>query len=182
MVLLVIFFTWKSVRCNKDPGMVAPFVCTALWDKILTCDNLMKKGITLVDWCCMHRCNGKNEDHFIVHCDVAQKLWSLLSSMFGDAYDHCGALLWLEELDWKTWQLFGMEYGPLMSNMDTLEGEEWLFLMGWKFQWSVIKLKYSFVISLFEWSQCMEGNDRHSLVDFIDPLSFFFPFSFLFFW
>ena len=43
------FFTWKSVRCNKDTRMVAPFVCTALWDKILTCDNLMKKGITLVD-------------------------------------------------------------------------------------------------------------------------------------
>lgn len=59
-----------------------------------------------------------------MHCDVAQKLWSLLSSMFGDAYDHCGALLWLEELDWKTWQLFGVEYGPLMYNMDTLEGEE----------------------------------------------------------
>ena len=37
------------MRCNKDTRMVAPFVCTALWDKILTCDNLMKKGITLVD-------------------------------------------------------------------------------------------------------------------------------------
>lgn len=76
--------------------MVAPFVCTALWDKILTCDNLMEKGITLVDWCCMRRCNSKNVDHFLVHCDVAQKLWSLLSSMFGDAHDQLF-------FSWKNW-------------------------------------------------------------------------------
>ena len=43
----------------------------------------------------------------------------------------------------------------------------------------MIKLKYSFVISQFEWSQCKEGNDTHLLVDFIDPLSFFSFFFFL---
>jgi len=56
----------EECEVHKDTRMVAPLyvysfvgikilewwllcMCTALWDKILTCDNLMKKGITLVD-------------------------------------------------------------------------------------------------------------------------------------
>ncbi len=32
---------------------------------------------------------------------------------WSDALDCCGALLWMEELIWITWQLSGMESGPL---------------------------------------------------------------------
>ena len=42
--------------------------------KILTNDNIMKKGITLVDQCSMCKCNGAIVDHLLFHCDLAHAL------------------------------------------------------------------------------------------------------------
>ena len=56
---------------------------TTSWGKFLTNDNLKKKGITLVDQCCMCRCNGETRDHLLLHCDVACALWSYFFCVFG---------------------------------------------------------------------------------------------------
>jgi hypothetical protein len=45
--------------------------------KILTHDNLLKKGFSLVGWCCMCRRSGEAMDHLLLHCDVAYNLWSV---------------------------------------------------------------------------------------------------------
>jgi hypothetical protein len=46
-------FPWKSVWRTKAPRRACFFVWTAAWNKILTCDNLRKRGYTLPSWCCM---------------------------------------------------------------------------------------------------------------------------------
>lgn len=45
----------------KVPKRVSFFLFgwSAAWDKILTIDNLIKRGLLLVNWCCMCPCNGK---------------------------------------------------------------------------------------------------------------------------
>ena len=51
-----------------------------LWE---TLDNLIKRGFNLVNWCCMCRCNNKTVDHLLIHCAVAQELWTFIFAMFG---------------------------------------------------------------------------------------------------
>jgi hypothetical protein len=51
-------FPWKSIWRTKAPRRVHFFVWSAAWNKILTCDNLTKRGYTLVSWCCMCRCHA----------------------------------------------------------------------------------------------------------------------------
>ena len=59
------------------------FVWIATWEKILTRNNLIKKGYTLVGWCCMWQCSGEIIDHLLIHYDVSYGLWSLVFITFG---------------------------------------------------------------------------------------------------
>jgi hypothetical protein len=46
-------FPWRSIWRTKAPRRVCFFVWTAPWNRILTCDNLVKREYTLTSWCCM---------------------------------------------------------------------------------------------------------------------------------
>jgi hypothetical protein len=46
-------FPWKSIWRVKAPLRVAFFVWTTTLGKILTLDNLRKRNVIVVDWCCM---------------------------------------------------------------------------------------------------------------------------------
>ena len=48
-----IIFPWKGIWKVKAPWRLSFFVWTALWDKILTGDNLQGRGFDFVDWCIM---------------------------------------------------------------------------------------------------------------------------------
>ena len=73
---------WKS----KVPTRVAFFTWTSAFEKILTIDNLRKRRVFIVDWCCMCKVHGESVNHLLLHCDVAQELWSLIFSMFRIAW------------------------------------------------------------------------------------------------
>jgi hypothetical protein len=68
-------FPWKGIWKVIAPCRVAFFVWTVAWGQILTCDNLRRRGIVLVGWCCLCRCNGEIMDHLLLHFSVAAKLW-----------------------------------------------------------------------------------------------------------
>ena len=74
-------FPWKSIWRVKTPLRVSFFVWTAL-GKILTLDNLKKRNVVLVDWCCMCKKSGDSIDHILFHCEVARELWSSLLNVF----------------------------------------------------------------------------------------------------
>ena len=50
---LTVVFPWKSIRYVKVPKRVSFFLWTAAKDGILIIDNLVKRGQSLVNWCCM---------------------------------------------------------------------------------------------------------------------------------
>jgi hypothetical protein len=50
-------------------------VWTAVHEKILTLDNLRKRGVLVVQWCCMCKRGGKFIDHLLLHCEVVRELW-----------------------------------------------------------------------------------------------------------
>ena len=55
----------------------------AVWDRILTSDNLRDRVLVLVDWCIMCRSNGETTDHMLLHYGKAYQLWSLVFRSFG---------------------------------------------------------------------------------------------------
>ncbi len=79
---LALAFPWK-IWHTKAPQRACFFVWTAAWNKILTCDNLSKRGYTLTSWCCMCCCNGETVDHLLLHCPAAGVLWSWIFQAFG---------------------------------------------------------------------------------------------------
>jgi len=62
---------------------MAFFVWTAALRKILTHDNLRRRGIVVVEWCVMCKKHGESVDHLLLHCDVARVVWSFFYSLFG---------------------------------------------------------------------------------------------------
>ena len=80
---LPIIFPWKGVWKVKAPQRVSFFVWTAVWERILTSDNLRDRRMVFVDWCIMCRCNEETVDHLLLHCDKAYRLWSLVIRSFG---------------------------------------------------------------------------------------------------
>jgi hypothetical protein len=54
--------------------------------KILTVDNLRRKGIIVVGWCSMCKHSDESINHLFLHCDVAQVLWSMVFSIFADTW------------------------------------------------------------------------------------------------
>ena len=46
-------------------------------------DNLRKKNVMVVEWCCMYKKIGESIDHLLIHCEVAKELWSSILKLFG---------------------------------------------------------------------------------------------------
>jgi hypothetical protein len=76
-------FSWKSIWRVKAPTRVAFFVWSASLGKILTHDNLRKRNVVVIEWCCMCKKNGESIDHLLLHCEVARDLWSYIFILFG---------------------------------------------------------------------------------------------------
>ena len=76
-------FPWKSIWCVKVPKRVAFFLWIAARGGILTIDNLVKKNLPLVNWCCLCRCKEEIVDHLLLHCKFAHTLWSEFFLLFG---------------------------------------------------------------------------------------------------
>jgi len=76
-------FPWKSIWCVKVLARVAFFVWTTDLGKILTHDNLQKRNVVVIEWCCMCKKSGESIEHLLLHCEVARDLWSYILTFFG---------------------------------------------------------------------------------------------------
>ena len=76
-------FPWQSNWCVKVPKRVSFFLWTAARGGILPIENLVKKNLPLVNWCCLSRCDEETMDHLLLYCKFASALWSEVLIMFG---------------------------------------------------------------------------------------------------
>ncbi len=76
-------FPWRAIWRVKAPCRVSFFLWSTAWGRILTCDNLMRRGYTLVGWCCMCCNAGETGNHLLTHCTLASALWHLVLRSFG---------------------------------------------------------------------------------------------------
>jgi hypothetical protein len=49
-------------------------------------DNLGKRNVMVVEWCCMCKKSGVSIDHLLLHCEVARDLWSYILKLFGEEW------------------------------------------------------------------------------------------------
>ena len=75
-------FAWKSIWKTKVPPRVAFFSWTTALGKILTADNLRRRGLGLVSWCCMCKADGESVDHLLLHCSFVKELWDMIFALF----------------------------------------------------------------------------------------------------
>jgi hypothetical protein len=52
----------------------------------ITMDNLRKRCVIVVDWCCMCKRSGEIVDYLLLHCEIASALWSTIFSHLGLAW------------------------------------------------------------------------------------------------
>jgi hypothetical protein len=169
-----ISFPWRSVWKAKVPSRVTFFSWTATLGRILTIDNLRKRKVLIIDWCCMCKTNGESVNHLLLHCPIAQDLWNLVFILFGISWvmprgvedlfacwsgkrenSESGAI-WKAVphcLMWCLWR---------ERNSRTFSGEEQ----------SVPMLKFSFLNTLFEWLKASHLISAHSVAEMLDNCSF----------
>ena len=80
---MLVFFPWKSIWWAKVPPCVAFFTWTASLSKVLTKDNLRRRNIILVSWCCMCKVDGESVDHLFLHCALPRDLLTMVFSLPG---------------------------------------------------------------------------------------------------
>ena len=167
-------FPWKSIWRTKAPLRVRFFAWMVAWNKILTCDNLIKRGYTMTSWCCMCKCNGETVDHLLIHCPVASFLWCWILSAFGISWVCSGNVA---DLLFSWWNGLGCHASDLWNLIP-------LCLM-----WTIRKerncrtfedvsssdsqLLACFASTLFDWSRVWGFTSSSNITDFISSLSSF---------
>ncbi|KAG7984487.1 hypothetical protein I3843_04G163600 [Carya illinoinensis] len=76
-------FPWKSNWKVKVPPKVAFFCWVASLGKVLTTDNLRRRGLFIADWCVMCKKDGESVNHLFLHCEVSRFLWDEVLSWTG---------------------------------------------------------------------------------------------------
>ena len=147
-------FPWKSIWGVKAPKRVSFFVWTAAWGRILTCDNLMRRGYSMAGWYCMCRCSGETGDHLLLHCNIAFELWSFIFQSFGIHWVLVGRVI--DHLfGWRNW--FGKHDSGVWNFVPScLMWTLWTECKRRIFEdkpSSMDQLKAAFVNSMFDWSR-----------------------------
>jgi hypothetical protein len=75
-------FPWKSIWRTKAPPRVAFFAWTTTRSKILTFDNLRRRGIIMVNRCWLCESEKESVDHLLLHCGAASTLWNAFFTRF----------------------------------------------------------------------------------------------------
>ena len=79
----IVVFPWKSIWFVKVLKRVSFSLWTTARDGILTIDNLVKRGQSHVDWCCMCWCDGESVDHLLLLRKLAYALQCDVFHVFG---------------------------------------------------------------------------------------------------
>ena len=75
-------FPWSIIWRSWAPMRVSLFAWEASWNKILTIDQLKRRGRNMPNRCYLCKMEEETNDHLILFCKKATMLWSLLFSLF----------------------------------------------------------------------------------------------------
>ena len=65
------------------PQKIGVFAWEAAWGKVLTLDQLKRRGMTFSNRCFMYEEEEETINHLLIHCKIANMLWDLFLSIVG---------------------------------------------------------------------------------------------------
>ena len=148
------------------------FAWEASWRKVLTQDQLKRRGWILANRCSLCCAEEETINHILVHCSKAKVLWDLVLSLFG--------VNWVLPFTVRDTLL-----GWCASFKDKKHRKVWwvaplcLFLTVWKERnmivfynevLSIQIMKNSFICNLFSWAKSSIVVGPLSLINFVDWL------------
>jgi hypothetical protein len=171
---IYVFFPWKIIWKAKVPPRIAFFSWTAALGKLLTIDNLRKRHLIIVDWCCLCKSSGESVDHLLLHCSLAWELWSMVFGLFGVCWVMPGQVLQL----WTGWQICVGDTRNLVVWRMVPHCVMWCL---WRernarhfedSERSIVDLKLLFFQTLYEWVNSLGFCSINSITELIDYCSF----------
>ena len=148
------------------------FAWEASWEKVLTQDQLKRRGWILANRCCLCCAEEESINHILVHCSKTKILWDLVFSLFG--------VNWVLPFSVKDTLL-----SWYVSFKDNNHRKVWraaplcLFWTVWKERNRIVfdngalssqRLKNSFVCNLLSWANSSIVVGPLSLFNFVDWL------------
>ena len=79
-------FPFWSIWNPFVPTNVSFFSCEASWDKVLTLDNLKRRGRALVNMCFLSEEEEETIEHLFVHCQMPRLLWQFFLIIVGASW------------------------------------------------------------------------------------------------
>ena len=76
-------FPYHSIWNSVVPPKIGIFTWEAAWGKVLTLDNLKRRGMAFANRCFLCEEGEKTINHLLIHCRSAKMLWDLLLSIGG---------------------------------------------------------------------------------------------------
>ena len=77
-------FLWSIIRSPCVPTKVVFFFAwEASWGKVLTLDQLKRRGWNLGNRCFLCCVEEETINHILIHCSKARVLWELVFTLFG---------------------------------------------------------------------------------------------------
>jgi len=64
-------FPWKSIWKVKAPPRIAFFLWATALGRILTVDNLRRRGFQLINRCCLCKKDEETINHLLLHCEFS---------------------------------------------------------------------------------------------------------------
>lgn len=89
-------FPAKMIWRANAPTKISFLTWEASKERILTADNLMKRGFYLLNRCYLCKNNGETSNHLLLWCPITHKLWTMVYSLLDISWVMAGSVL--EEL------------------------------------------------------------------------------------
>ena len=148
------------------------FAWEASWGKVLTLDQLKKRGWTLANRCFLCCAEEEFIDHILIHCTKARILWELLFALFGVMW----VLPYLVRDTLLGWH--GINMGKKRSKV-WMTAPLCLFWVVWKErniiafeneELSIHRMKNSFVCNFWFWTKLIIDEGPLPLINLFDWL------------
>ena len=162
-------FPYRLIWNPIVPPKIGVFAWEATWGKVLTIDQLKRRGMTLVNRCFMCEEDEENIEHLLIHCKSAKMLWNLFLSIFGISWVFPKSVLHTL----LAWQ--GADVGKKRKRI-WLATPLCLFWTLWRARNRMVfenkgfndqKIKANFVTNLWAWANMFRDDKTNSVVDFL---------------
>ena len=80
-----ITFPSRSIWNPIVPPKIGFFAWEASWGKVLTFDQLKRRGVTFANRCFLCEEEEESIDHLLIHCPKAKMLWELFLAVVGSS-------------------------------------------------------------------------------------------------